>query len=389
MRFNIILFSILLGFLVACGEAEIEKPKESLSEQQLKFEIYDSLVVDYLGTLELMDVSPDGNMVLLTDPNTNSILITDQKGEIIENYKRFGEGPDNYSKDRYGNALFINSEEYLIPVTDGLYRYDLKGNLQKVYKPDFSYFPTLIIYNGRSIKIKNEKVYALYGGRYADEFGRNGIEFQKNSTQLEIIDLNTGEFEGIIPFPQSSKFSSSSKAYSELDFFPNFDLQGDSLFLVFRNEPRLFSYHISDFGSSYTTKNIPFESFVEKEPEGDKVPQGFSFENLFNGTINKVFAMEDGNFLIDYLSGLSKEEFNQAMNEAGGDINKIWPFARELNEGGYVLFDGSQLSPIIEKPEILGTLNKYVSKNEIWFSLNFSEAENDYSVIYKTKIVAK
>jgi len=47
MRFKIILFSTLLGFLAACGEAESEKPKAPLSEQQLKFEIYDSLVVDY------------------------------------------------------------------------------------------------------------------------------------------------------------------------------------------------------------------------------------------------------------------------------------------------------------------------------------------------------
>jgi hypothetical protein len=63
--------------------------------------------------------------------------------------------------------------------------------------------------------------------------------------------------------------------------------------------------------------------------------------------------------------------------------------AEELNNGGMILFDGESISPIIEKPEILGFIYKVVSKEEIWFSLNFSKAENDYSVIYKTRLVQK
>ncbi|REG90558.1 hypothetical protein [Algoriphagus antarcticus] len=92
---------------------------------------------------------------------------------------------------------------------------------------------------------------------------------------------------------------------------------------------------------------------------------------------------------MDYLSGLTDEQYNQANANAGEEMSKLWGETEKLNEGGTVLFDGKEISQLITKPEILGNLNKYISKDEIWFSLNFSEAEKDYSVIYKTRLVAK
>jgi hypothetical protein len=116
---------------------------------------------------------------------------------------------------------------------------------------------------------------------------------------------------------------------------------------------------------------------------------GFNMRDFFLGTNLSLFPTESGDFLIQYLTGLTDEEANEVTSAAGADFNKMFEDAEKYNGGGFVLFDGSQLSPIIEKPEILGTLNKYVSKDEIWFSLNFSEAENDYSVIYKARLVSQ
>lgn len=380
---------LLLAIFSCSGEKEDKASSTPLSEQSLAFEIYDSLLVDHLGMMELMDISPDGNYYLLMDVNTNTIFVTDQKGQILHDYTRFGDGPEHYSRDRYGNAQFVTEEEYLIPVTSGLFRYDLSGKLIKTYKAEFEYFPSLIISSGKSLHIKNGKAYTNYGGRYSDQFGRNGIEFQQNSTQLEVIDLETGGFQAVIPFPKSSKFSSKELAFRELTFYPNFSIRGDSLYLVFRNEPKLYGYSLENLDHPASIRNIPFETFIEYAPEGDKVPTAFNFENFFTGTLNYIQAMENGEFLIDYLGGLNKEEYNQAMADAGGEINKIWPFAAKLNSGGHVVFNGKEISQPIAKPEILGQLDKYVSKDEIWFSLNFSETENDYSVIYKTRLTEK
>jgi hypothetical protein len=99
--------------------------------------------------------------------------------------------------------------------------------------------------------------------------------------------------------------------------------------------------------------------------------------------------MDENVFLISYLGGLSDEVANEIIAEGGSDFDKIFKMAGEKNQGGLVLFDGKNISPIIRKPENLGNINKFVSKEEIWFSLNFSKAENDYSIIYKTRLVQK
>ena len=373
----------------SCGKSDSEQAKSStpLSEQNLKFEIYDSLVVDYLGNLVLMDISPNQESFLLYDQSSDSIFVTDKSGSILYQFQKSGEGPGNYNDGRYGNAVFMDNSNFLIPATSGIFQYSLDGTFERQINPEFKYLPSLIISSGNSLTLKDGQGYTNYGGRYSDEYGRQGIEYQQNATLLERVDLETGEFTPVLPIPKESKFSSSELAYNNFFFYPLWQIQDDSLHLTFKNEPKVFSYSLEDLSAPKNVKTIPLLTFLESTPTGNTVENSFNLEDLFLGTINSLNLTEDNEFLIDYLSGLSKEEYNQSMEAVGGDINKIWGEAEKLNTGGYILFDGRYISPIIEKPELLGQLSKFVSKDEIWFSLDFESAENDYSVIYKTRIV--
>lgn len=389
MRVNIILFSILLGFLTACGESESEKPKTSLSEQKLKFEVYDSLVVDYLGNLLQMDISPDGQNYLMIDQNTDTILIANPKGDIQEKLFLKGEGPGLYKDTHWGLAKFISNQEFILSTGSTFYIFNNTGKLEEEYELGFSVFSTLQITNGNNIQVLGNQVFANISGRDIDKWGAGGIDYQQNARHVEVLDLTTGEFEPAIKFPKSSKFSNTEKAYFDLLYFRQLAVTKDSLFLVFRNEPKIYGYPINDLGQTPSVKTIPFENFIENEPTSDKASDSFNIKDLFVGTINGIHVTEDRQFLIDYLSGLTEEEFQKVNSETGGNFSKIFEIAEKSNRGGFVLFDGSQLSPVIKKPEILGNLNNFISKDEIWFSLNFSEAENDYSVIYKTRLVSQ
>lgn len=392
MKTHQLLFLLAIAvctFSCSGGNKDETKTSIPLSEQRLKFEIYDSLVVNYLGNLSLMDISPDGNSFLLIDTNTDSLFVTNTEGEIKYQYLKSGEGPGNYLGDRYGKAVFLNNQEFILPSSGGLIRYGIDGEYKNKYEAEFKSLPNLIIPNSDKLWIKGNKAYTYYFGRGIDEWGAQGITFQEKSTQLEEIDLESGDFRGIIPFPKESKFSSNELAYRNFFFHPVIALGPDSLYLSFKNEPKIFAYSLDDFSNPKSIKTIPLINFLENKPDGKEVSEGFNLEDLFKGSINSVSVTEDQEFLIDYLNGLSDEQYEKAMEEAGGNMNEIWPIASKLNSGGYILFDGKIVSPVIEKPEILGNLNKFISKEEIWFALNFSEAENDYSVIYKTRIVEK
>ena len=354
-----------------------------------EFEIYDSLVVDYLGNVSLMDISHDGKFLLLRDQTTDSILVSDIEGEILYQYKLSGEGPNQYQSNLYGKSKFLTSNEFLIPTTAGVYRYNIQGQLQKKYTPDFTPRAQIIIGGADNLFIKEDRLFLNLPGRGLDDFGSQGIDFQKKSTHIEVLDLQTETYAPAIPFPATSKFSSEEKAYKFFSFYPTFTLGKDSLYIAYRHEPKIFAYPLSDLSLLGSTKPIPFSSFFENEPKSDQVDDNINISELYVGTINKIIAIEDQQFLVDYLSGLTVDQYNEATSKAGEDMNKQWEELGKINVGGLVIFDGKEISPPISKNEILGTLDKYISKDEIWFSLNFSEAENDYSVIYKTRLVAK
>jgi hypothetical protein len=388
MKNQLSLLLLLILLAISCTKKEEQRSEKPLSKQQFKFEIYDSLVVDYLGNLVLMDISPDGQNYLMIDQNTDTLSVTDPRGEIKYKYYRNGDDPEAIPGNRTGLGKFLDNQTILIPGSQGLATYEISGKLKKVFKPDFTGMSSLVIPFNQVHDASGQKIYIYLPGRYSD-LGQQGLDFQKNSKRLEVLDLNSGEFESVTPFPKESKYSSETQEFGSLDFYTTFKIEGDSLFLFFRNEPKLFSYHLSDLEKPASVKSIPYPEFIERKVDDKPVNGGFNMRDFFLGTNLSLFPTGDGDFLIQYLTGLTDEEANEVNSAAGTDFNKMFEEAEKYNGGGFALFDGSQLSSIIEKPEILGNLNKFISKNEIWFSLNFSEAENDYSVIYKTRLVSQ
>jgi len=388
MKNQLPFFVLILLAAFSCQTKEPELPKTPLSEQNLEFEIYDSLVVDYLGNLTLMDISPDGKSYLLVDQNTDSIFVTDATGSILHQYKRTGEGPENITGNRSGVAKFIDNETYLIPSSQGIYRYSVEGTLSRKFVPDFTGMAQLLIPSNETHFVKGNKVYMSLSGRYGD-LGQQGLALQQNSKQVEVLDLESGNFQSVTPFPQASKLSSTTEEYGQLELYSILALFGDTLFLNFRTEPKLFGYSLANLDTPASVKTIPFPTFLERNPSKKTISGQFNFRDFFYGTINKIIPMSEDMFLVSYLSGLTDEDAEQIIADTGTDFDKMFQLAGEKNGGGLVLFDGKDLSPIIEKTEYLGNINKLVSKDEIWFSLNFSKAENDYSVIYKTRLVQK
>lgn len=388
MRTRIIFLLASFTLFLSCTEKDNEILSKPLSEQNLRFEIYDSLVVDYLGNLMLMDISPNGENYLLIDQNTDTIFVTNKQGDIKHKYYRSGEDPESIQGNRTGLGKFLDNESILIPGSQGIVNYELSGKIKKVFKPDFQGMASFVVPFNQVHWVSEQKVYVYLPGRYSD-LSQQGLAFQKESNRLEVLDLKTEKFEPAIPFPKESKYSSETQEFGSLDFYPIFNVSQDSLFILYRNEPKLFIYHLSNLEEPAKVKEVPYSEFIERKISEEPASGGFNLRDFFLGVNLSIFPTEDGKFLIRYLTGLTEEEANEVINAGGDDFNEIFVEAEKLNDGGYTLFDGSLISPNIETPEILGTLSKYVSNDEIWFSLNFEEAENDYSVIYKTRLVSQ
>lgn len=385
MRKNLLI--ALCAFAFACSADKDEKPMVSLSDQELKFEIYDSLVVDYLGSLVMMDISPDGQTYLLLDQNNSDIFTTDAKGEIIAQFNREGDGPENYSGSRMGLAQFVSNESFFIPTMLGFYVYDLEGNLQSIYKPDFGTNATLIVGNSKNSLFHEGKIYSNLEDRAYDE-GAEPMEYHSKATKVEVVNLADSTWTPSVPFPAKSRFSSPEDLHPTISFYTNIAIRDDSLYVTFRNEPILYSYALSNLESPVLSRTIPFDFFQLADVIDPEDQNSFRIRDFFTGTINSVKPMGNNQFMIDYLTGLPDDKADPIVN-GGSDFGQMFADAMEENSGGLAIYDGKSLSPIIEKEELLGTMGKFVSTDEIWFSLNFEEVENDYSVLYKTRLVEK
>ncbi|SIO13043.1 hypothetical protein [Algoriphagus halophilus] len=382
LKTNLLIVTLAV-FSIACSEEKVaEQTSIPLPSQNLEFEIYDSLVVDHLGNLTLMDISPDGSTFLLQDQGSNDILVINGQGEILYQYNNSEDGPNSYI-NKSGKALFINNEEYLIPTTMNLVQYKLSGELLNTFKPEFSGSANLIVSSSKSVIKQGENYFFKIQGRYPEQ---NDLV---NSRNLEKVNVNTGEYQPIIPIPKSSKFANPEANFAGFDYYPVFDVDQDSLYFIFRNEPNLYTFSLSNLDSPAFTKTIPFEEFIERNSSQGLENGGFNIRDLLLGSINDLKKMESGEFLIFYTSGLTDQEAEEAMSGVSSDFNQIFENADKVNTTGYVIFDGQAVSKLIEKNELLSNLAKFVSRDEIWFNLNFSEVENDYSVIYKTRIVQK
>lgn len=360
-----------------------------LSEQTFEFEIYDSLVVDYLGNLYLADITEDGKTFLLIDQRSDTLFVADREGTILSKFKRLGDGPGFYQSSRLGPPSFLSPKEIIVPAFRGFYLYSLSGEPTRSFLPEFIPTISLIDTYNNNLVVHDDHVIFPWEGRLSEELGVDGKEFQMASSRVEVLDLESGKFSPAIPFPDSSKFRTGEKTYLNVNYHTLIASSSDTLYVAFRNEPVIYGYSFSDLTNPASIQPIPFEEFIQKEPKEEAHYGTYDMKDIYVGMIQNLHPTEKQRFLLTYNRGLTDQEYDEIFALETSDPEEFSRKRNKTNTNGQVLFDGKSVSKVIMKPESLGFTFKFISEEEIWFTPNFEYAENDYSVIYKTRLVAK
>lgn len=385
-QFLTLIFGLSLAF--ACREKTENQAETPLAEQQLRFEIYDSLVVDYLGNLYLADISKNSGNFILIDQQTDTLLIVNPTGQILSKFSKKGDGPGLYQPSRLGPPQFFTNDQIIIPSMKGFHIYDSEGNPIRTFLPEFN--PTISLINPFDNKIiqHEEKIYYPWEGRLADSLGVDGKALQQALKKLEVLDLNTGKFSPALPIPSTSKYKSTEKSYLNINYTVSLSQRSDTLFLSFRNEPVIYSYAFSDLENPTAAQKIPFPEFIERDGKEEVKFGAYEMKDIYVGGINSFQATEKNRFLISYTRGLTETEYVEIFDLIAKDQQAGYQKLEEVSTSGIVLFDGKSLSSIINQPKELGYTYVFISEDEIWFSQDYEQAEKDYLVLYKTRIVS-
>ncbi|WP_157243411.1 hypothetical protein [Algoriphagus resistens] len=89
----------------------------------------DSIRVNYIGTLNLMDVNPEFEMVLLFNPQNMKFVSADFDGNILGQFSKERDAPDGFGFYPMAAGKFNASRNIQIVSASGIFEYDVSGNL--------------------------------------------------------------------------------------------------------------------------------------------------------------------------------------------------------------------------------------------------------------------
>ncbi len=377
MRVNIILFSILLGFLTACGKNENRELKNQSNIWEL--EIIDSIQVDYLG--RIWNLSFKNDYGYLKDITTNSIVKFDTSGNIVAKKTYPDQGPFAVF---WISSLTVSDEDELFASSyrEVIHHFDKDLNLIERFEMPFLSESRGGRKNAKNIQLWRDKILLWYPGR--DGISPYTPHFYRDYPLLELFDPKTLTSDSLVRIPPSSKFN------SDLFFGSptlQFSVKGDSLYLALSNDPQIHLYSLEEKGK--WLESIPFNPTDFQLIPGQDEPVGYvSGNTMYEARINGIFTTENG-FIVYYSGGIDEETFQQF------ELNKPenFPLYPQYRKNYLKIYQtNSGLSNEIVVPPFIEDILNIESLDKPFYALRNDEylgEERDYLTFYKLQLNRK
>lgn len=379
-----LLTSLLLFSVFACQSPILTETEISSSE----FEIIDSIRIDYIGKLNLMDVSPDFERILLFDPQNMKFVTTDFSGDILGEFTKERDAPDGFGFFPMAAGRFNDSKNIQVVSSSGVFEYDLSGKLLSSTRvPSDQVLP----FSGRmdakrEISFVDDKI-LLPGLIARGEFNKTQPEFYDSFLQLVWVDPVTGDYERFLGLDPESIFQNN-MSHEPSTLSASFEVVDSQLYVITGTDPFL---NIHSLDAPYDRlQRIPLELKGYRLNPGEDPqkadPRAIGYDSSF-GIIHKLTQVGD-NLVMSYETGY--DEMDAASYLENKTAEEWQAFNARMAEKYKLRFqildlDGQKLNDF-ETPEGLGDV--FVSRaGTLWFwGKANSEVEEDFFKIYQVKI---
>ncbi|HSI75249.1 MAG TPA: hypothetical protein VK957_05130 [Lunatimonas sp.] len=384
MKSNFLLGGYLI--LLACNA-----PNEDAADSSFSLLVKDSIQVDYVGMLDLMDIAPSQGRILFHNMQNGVILLTDFEGNHLSEMEKRGDSKDSYGPYPWLPARFLENGNFFMIGLKGYMEFYPSGELAKQIPYHSSDVPNL---GGRAAAdnefVMHEDFVLIRAIIPRGEFTKVEPEYYENFLQLAKISPQKGEFERFLNIENESLFKNGS-AYDVTEMMPTFTTHENRLYLISGTDPHLNIYDINEEFKRVDRKPIAYPNYNPgegKEPAKADV-RGISLDRAAGKThVLKTY----GDYLIaTYFAGFDfsdREEYKNLTNETySAFFEKI--------EGKYPIrmhvmdLEGNSLADF-ELPKQLDYRQFLVRDEKIWFLSKFNqEEEEDFVKIYQVELVVE
>ncbi len=359
-----------------------EKNSDAVHLPDYEFVIVDSLQVDHLGSLALLDIHEEKELFLFSSGDDNRLFLTNQSGEIISTFEEPGDSPTAFGS-KTGSGTFVGDRIVIMGRTRFAI-YDLDFNFQHGFKlgyPSSGMFYLSFDHLQPAIQNGKAKLVAFTGGAQT-EASSNQPEYYSEYNTFDLIDLDSGTFTPVLPFHPKSRFLSG-KAF---DFIaPIYQVNGNEVSFVHKRDSLLYTYNL-DQPDSFTATRIPFDDFIMKEGYPMKGKIDYETPSGREGMIQSYFKVGDLNLVI-YYSGIKLENMPDMTLERDSLV-KVFG---KLNPEKWLVLDDAGHSSAPRATYDKFRPSRVDSEGNLWAMQNtyILDEEPDLVTYYKLKLVQK
>ncbi|EAZ79696.1 hypothetical protein ALPR1_08728 [Algoriphagus machipongonensis] len=297
---KLVIFALTLS-VYSCGE----KTQTDNKPKVFSIELADSLEVDFLKEMRLLDYDPNSKKFLLATEEPREYLEVDQKGEILTHNQFNRDGIDVV-----GHAVslgYFNGDVTVFDFQNGYMMFDDSTKVGEITLP-YSY--DVFIPNPKLGLFEHEnKVYYPKPAQHslmANHEDQNMFQAMYSLPIIESQDKATKDISDAIDLPESSPILN-----GQVHGFtvPIYTFDEDQLVLSLGIEPRLYVYQMQ--GGQFIfekTIDVNIPDWIGYKPVPMETPEKF-FEEIRKirpANLNNIFVLEDY-YLVTYHRGISEE----------------------------------------------------------------------------------
>ncbi|MCE7053205.1 hypothetical protein LZF95_00865 [Algoriphagus sp. AGSA1] len=330
---NFLLISIIL-VIISCGEKTDETKVMAYIPELV---ITDSLVIDNLTELALIDVKEDHSEYLFYDFKTDEFFRVNKLGEIILKANRSEDGKDSFKARYFTTAHYLQDDRILVLTRTLTSIYDLDFNLIDSKQNDFE-LVSRTVGGSRAALTFGDYLYTFSMDISEDAQAiYESDEFSIAYPFMQVRDINTLETLHQEYLPKESQMAINPGLYNNLD--PIVKIMQEEMFVVFPNSPEMYVYGFPELKLKTFWKLNPGEDYKQIKPSNPDIGLDGFFQSLAASEY-KGFAFSNGYLLTFFERGAPQDEIDALPNRTVGSTEFNELVKKYKSNYNYQIFKG-------------------------------------------------